>query len=424
MATRVALITPPLDASGGIGRLMSYVLTASPREKVAVRVLDTRGHSSKPILSVIPLTRAWITLILLALSRQVDLAHINLSSHGSSVRKPIMAWTCSLLRIPVILHLHASEYEQFFDQLPQLAKTLLRRTFGSAKTVIVLGEHYREYACQELRVPEQNVTVLLNGCPGPSVAPTIAPRGSDPLRIVFLGRLGSRKGVSEALTALADPLLASESWVATFAGDGDIRLYEREAKALGIAKRVSFCGWVDTKHASALLRESHLLLLPSHAEGLPMSVVEAFANGVPVISTPVGAIRDIVQDRVNGLLVTPGDTSALATALHSLITDETLRLRLAAEARRTWEERLDITSYAAQLTSCWHATAKQPERSERPGPPPERPQQPERSQLPGPRERSEPERLEPPEQSEPGQPERPGPPPKRPQQSERSAPSR
>jgi glycosyltransferase involved in cell wall biosynthesis len=355
MALRVALITPPLDSSGGIGRLMSYVLGSLPDDRIAVRLLDPRGRSRRPALSIFPLARAWLALLLLGLARRVDVAHINLSSHGSSIRKPVMLWTCRLLRIPAILHLHASEYERFYATLPRPVKALLRRTFASADAVLVLGEHYRRYVCEELGVPPRKVRTLLNGCPGPRTAGDPAPRGSDPLRILFLGRLGTRKGVPQALAALADARISRERWVAALAGDGEVALYRDQARSLGIDDRVSFPGWVDAGQASRLLRESHLLLLPSHAEGLPMSVIEAFAHGVPVVSTPVGAISDIVEHDVNGLLVPPGDSAALTEALLRLLGDEPLRLRLAANARRAWEKRLSIAAYTRELTSCWQA---------------------------------------------------------------------
>jgi glycosyltransferase involved in cell wall biosynthesis len=361
MAKRVALITPPLDASGGIGRLMSYVLANVSGDDVAVRLLDPRGHSRRPILSIFPLMRAWAAFVALALTRRVDLAHINVSSHGSSIRKSIMSWTSRLLGVPVVLHLHASEYQRFFAGLPRPAKALLRRTFASADTVIVLGEHYREYVCRELEVPAGNVTVLLNGSPGPTAAPVIEPRADGPLRIVFLGRLGSRKGVGDALVALADPRLRSEQWHASFAGDGEVQRYRAQAQDLGIGDRVSFCGWVDTEQTSRLLGESHLLLLPSHAEGLPMSVIEAFAHGVPVLSTPVGSIPDIVQDEANGLLVAPGHTDALTQAMLRLLHDEPLRLRLARNARHTWEQQLSIASYTRELLSCWEEVLDVPQ---------------------------------------------------------------
>jgi glycosyltransferase involved in cell wall biosynthesis len=353
VAKRIALITPPLDSSGGIGRLMSYVLSTLSDAEIEITQLDPRGHSPYPLLSVFPLARAWAMLVLLGLTRRIDLAHINISSHGSSIRKPFLFWTCRLFRIPAVIHLHASEYQKFFASLPRWARAILARTFASADAVIVLGEHYRCFVCRELRVPPCKVEVILNGSPGPFTVPRTKPRGTDPLRLLFLGRLGLRKGVPEALAALADSRLRAEPWLASFAGDGDVEHYERRATELGLRDRVTFYGWVDPTRATELLSESHLLLLPSRAEGLPMAVIEAFAHGVPAVSTPVGAIPDVLEDGVNGLLIPAGDASALADALLTLIHDEPLRLQLAQNARRLWEERLGIGPYTRALVSCW-----------------------------------------------------------------------
>lgn len=353
MGIRVALITPPLDSSGGIGRLMSYVIQTMSADDIAIRLLDPRGHSRRPILSILPLSRAWLELVLLGLTGGVDIAHINISSHGSSLRKAIMLWTCRVLRIPTILHLHASEYPAFFGSLPRLGKAVIRRTFSSAAVVMVLGGKWRDYVSHELQVPADKVAVMLNAAPGPTTIQAPKARGADPLRILFLGRLGARKGVPEILRALADSRVRREPWVAVLAGDGEIALYRAEAQKLGLADRVTFSGWVDAGHAQQLLSESDLLLLPSHAEGLPMSVIEAFAHGIPVVSTPVGAIPDIVENEINGLLVPSGDSVQLADALLRLMDDEPLRLMLAQNARRTWEERLTVGSYARDLALCW-----------------------------------------------------------------------
>ncbi len=354
MPTRVALITPPLDSSGGIGRLMTYVVTSMSADDIVIRVLDPRGHSKRPILSVFALIRAWIELLLMALSGRVDIAHINVSSHGSSIRKPVMLWTCRLFRIPTILHLHASEYPEFFTPLPHIAKRFLRHTFSSADVVLVLGFAWRDYVCAELQVPAQKVRVLLNAAPGPMSREPLQPRGLHPLRILFLGRLGARKGVPDLLRALADPRFRGESWTVTLAGDGDVESYRTEADGLGIADRVTFSGWVDAGETRQMLIDSHLLVLPSHAEGLPMSLIEAFAHSVPVVTTPVGSIPDIVESYVNGLLVEPGNSAQLANAILTLMRDEPLRLKLAENARRTWEERLDIASYSRDLSRYWH----------------------------------------------------------------------
>jgi glycosyltransferase involved in cell wall biosynthesis len=343
---RVVLVSPPLDASGGIGRVMSYALAALP-PGTPVRVLDSRGHARHPVLSLFPLLRVCATLAVLGLTRAADVAHVNLSSHGSTLRKWAVVAVCRAVRVPVVLHLHASSYPAFFDRLPGAAQRAVRRMFQRAASVVVLSESWRAYVCGTLAVPPGRVTVLPNAAPAGCVP---AGLGNRP-EVLFLGRLGERKGVPELLAALTRPGLAHVH--TTLAGDGPVEEYRRRAADLGLAARTHLPGWVDAATARDLLARAHVLVLPSHAEGSPMAVIEAFAHGVPVVATPVGGIPELVTDGVDGLLVPPGDPDALAAALIRLLTDEPLRAGLAAGARATWARTHTMDAYAAGLSDVW-----------------------------------------------------------------------
>jgi glycosyltransferase involved in cell wall biosynthesis len=135
-------------------------------------------------------------------------------------------------------------------------------------------------------------------------------------------------------------------WSITMAGDGDIAGSRKRAQELGLLDRVTFTGWLDAEQVDDLLESSDVLVLPSYAEGLPMSVIEAFAHGVAVIATPVGAIPEIVIDGESGLLVPAGDTGALC--------------ELARAGRKMWEKDLDITEYAVRLSTIWRTVAAHP----------------------------------------------------------------
>jgi glycosyltransferase involved in cell wall biosynthesis len=354
----VALVTPPLDSSGGIGRLMSYVVATVPSSDYDIVLLDSRGHGRHPALSIFSLTWVLVSLVGMKAMRRVDLAHINMAERGSSVRKIAVGGVCRLLRIPFVLHLHASEFQAFFDPLPTPLKALVRCTFSNADLVLVLGQAWRDYLCDDVGLPRNRVSILLNAAPGPSGPAQLKAKVGDPLNLLFLGRLGIRKGVPELLTALSDHRLRNERWVATLAGDGDVNLYRKEAQRLDLADRLTFPGWVSMAETQELLRQSDVLVLPSHAEGLPMSVIEAFANSVPVVSTRVGALPDVIENGVNGLLIEPGNSGELLNALMTLLHDDNFRMTLAKNARRTWERHLDMATYTTTLTSNWRRLAR------------------------------------------------------------------
>jgi glycosyltransferase involved in cell wall biosynthesis len=93
-----------------------------------------------------------------------------------------------------------------------------------------------------------------------------------------------------------------------------------------------------------------VLVLPSHAEGLAMSVLEGLSHGLAVVTTPVGAHLEVIEPEVSGLFVPPGDVAALAGALARVVEDETLRKRLAKGARHRFLAEFDVRGYSSQLT--------------------------------------------------------------------------
>jgi glycosyltransferase involved in cell wall biosynthesis len=171
--------------------------------------------------------------------------------------------------------------------------------------------------------------------------------------------LGARKGAPDLLQALAG-LRSDLGWSITMAGDGDIAGSRKRAQELGLLDRVTFTGWLDAEQVDDLLESSDVLVLPSYAEGLPMSVIEAFAHGVAVIATPVGAIPEIVIDGESGLLVPAGDTGALCDVIQTLCVDADMRQKLARAGRKMWEKDLDITEYAVRLSTIWRTVAAHP----------------------------------------------------------------
>jgi glycosyltransferase involved in cell wall biosynthesis len=138
-------------------------------------------------------------------------------------------------------------------------------------------------------------------------------------------------------------------WMATLAGDGPIDEFRNLAEDLGIVERLHFTGWLDQSAVGTLCAGADVLVLPSHAEGLAMSVLEGLSHGLAVITTPVGAHSEVIEPEVSGILVPPGDVAALAGALVRVIEDEGLRRRLAKGARDRFLEGFDVRRYAARL---------------------------------------------------------------------------
>lgn len=359
--TVLVVIPGGLEHGGGIGRQMGYFLQARKGHGggLTYRIIDSRGPwflgSSRlhTILAGLYLTSAIAKLIWARLFAMPCLVHVNITGRGSTVRKIVFLTFAQILGLRYLLHVHDYDYAEEYRRRSRLMQMLIVRAFGGAAKVLVLGKRDQKLLSDLLKLPLDRLMVLHNAVPDPGPILKSTRPAEAPCELLFLGHMSARKGVPELLQALADPALASRRWRATLAGGGQLEEYRRLASSLGISERVHFLGWVDDAGVKALSTKADILVLPSHAEGLAMAVLEGLSHGLAVVTTPVGAHPEVIEPDVSGILVPPGDISALAEALARVIGDERLRQRLGSGARRRFLERFEVSGYADRL-ACIH----------------------------------------------------------------------
>lgn len=162
-----------------------------------------------------------------------------------------------------------------------------------------------------------------------------APAGTAGRRLLFVGRLAAVKGVPVLLHALKGVVQDHPDVRLTLIGDGPERAaLEAEARALGLAGVVDFLGYKAQAEVAVALRDADIFVLPSFAEGLPVVLMEALAARVVVLTTRIAGVGELVEDRVSGRLVAPGDPEALEQALRELLDASPEQRRAMGEAGR------------------------------------------------------------------------------------------
>lgn len=348
------LVATPLGrgGKGGIDRMMDNVrmeLAKNPSENMTVRFAATRGGGHiffSPFFLLAFLTR----MVTLRLLGRCDLVHINLASRGSTWRKLAVGALARTLKIPYIIHLHGGEHREFVAGAGPALQRNMRCLYTNASRVVVLGQVWRRFVEERLAVAPGRVVVLPNATPRMRLEHWIDAEGMA--RVLYLGELGSHKGTPQLVEALAR-LKDWPDWRAVLAGNGEVDKTRGEIGRLGLSGRVSVPGWIGPEETENLLAGSDILVLPSFAENLPMSVIEGMANGLAIVASPVGAIPDIIRHEETGILIPPGDVEALAGALKRLITDADLRTLLGASARAFHRENLEMSEYIRKLTTIW-----------------------------------------------------------------------
>jgi glycogen(starch) synthase len=237
--------------------------------------------------------------------------------------------------IPYAVVLHGSDVPGYqperFEWLYPLLKPVVRRVWRDAQQVIAVSKSLRDLALETW--PRGTISVIENGVDTGAFSPAASkPPREGSLRVITAAQLIERKGLRFLLMAL------TERERLTICGTGP---QQPELQALAVSlkvqDRVRFAGAVEPEKMPEFFKAADAFVLPSLQEGLPLALLEAMACGLAIVATRVGGIPAVLKDGENALVVDPGNSPQLRTALERLL-DPGLRQRLGREARRTAEQ--------------------------------------------------------------------------------------
>lgn len=343
------MIGTSFETMGGVATVVRGYKDAGLFERC--RVIYLASHQDGHFL--VKLSRAMICLfqlIAVLIRYPIQIAHFHMASRQSFWRKFLLFVVCRMFGVRTILHLHGAEFMQFYNQVSgRFGKRCITFLFNSADRIIVLSPSWEKDIATFTE--NRNISVIYNAVPLPDI------RASDALNadrcILFLGRLGRRKGIYDLLKAFKDVNSVIPNCRLVCAGDGELEKARELADELEIGEQVDIPGWIGLDTREKLLRHATIFVLPSYAEGLPMSLLEAMAAGLPVVTTNVGGIPDVVTEGVEGLIIEPGDVAALGKAMTRILKDEELRLRLGSSGRRKIEAQLSIETAVEKVAAVY-----------------------------------------------------------------------
>lgn len=196
----------------------------------------------------------------------------------------------------------------------------------------------KDAAIQREKFNTERIRVIYSGLPAQSdtsqpLPETVSnlPSSAYPV-ITVLANIREMKGHADILNAMPAILKKFPNTMLIFAGRDDSNgAIKKQALTLGVAEHILFPGYV--RNTTALLEQSHIFCLPSHWEGLPVSIIEAMRAGLPIITTPVGGIPEMVTDRIECIMIPPGAPQRLADAVIELSSDTDFAQKLGSIAR-------------------------------------------------------------------------------------------
>lgn len=342
---KILMVGTSLNTMGGIAAVARVYESTGLFERFRVHYLATHCDGG-PLAKLRIMLCAYARFAGMLLTGQVGLIHVHVASHASFWRKSGFFLLAFLCRVPSILHLHGGGFAVFYgQQCGPLRRAYIRYVFNHASSVLVLSGGWQAWVRSISRNP--HVETMFNPVALPDSIAAWPSRAAG--SVLFLGKLGKAKGVDDLLLACAELSERCPALHLALGGDGDRGAVQRQADALGVTRHVELLGWVQGEQKTRLLNSCRIYVLPSYFEGLPMSILEAMACGVPVIATAIGGIPEAIEDGVEGYLLAPGDVAGLAERIERLLSDDALAQRMGAAGRRKVERQFATAAVMPRL---------------------------------------------------------------------------
>lgn len=227
-------------------------------------------------------------------------------------------------RKKIIMHIHMG------NQLNEHTENgLFLWHLKKADRIVLLAQRWEKLFKEKFHTIETPTTVLYNACDPVGRVPYENKHKS----IIFAGYMDDNKAPNILLDAWAKLKDKYSDWKVTLMGNGDIDRFVNMAHEKGLQDCVEFTGYVRGQKKVYYFTHAAIYVLCSYNEGFPMVVLEAWAYGIPIVSTPVGGLPDVIVENKNCCTFDFGDSDGLADRLERLINDEDLRKEMSQYER-------------------------------------------------------------------------------------------
>ncbi len=340
---------------GGITTLTDAILKSELQTDYRFHYIASQAEDySKPRKMIIALS-AFVHFAVRVLLDRPSLAYVHIGSNASLYRESGFIILAKLFRTRVLTHFHAGDLDQYYFKQNAVGRAFIRWALGRSDRIIAVSDASAR-ALRELE-DSLDISVVANAI-DTSLFGTRSPHRQENkiVRLLFVGAAGKLKGERDLIQALG--LLKARRDLelrVSFIGHGTedlTQLCDEE----GIAGMVEHLGPVSMSKRVKYFEDADIFVLPTYAEAMPISVIEAMASGLAVITTPVGGIPELVSDGVDCSLFPPGDISALADTIARLAIDPEARETIGAQAQIKARQHWDIDNYVLRLAKEIKAT--------------------------------------------------------------------
>lgn len=267
----------------------------------------------------------------------------------SLIERLVICLICRLFRVKNILFFRNSGVLDLMNS--SISKWVMRNLLSIPTTIAVQGRQWKQKFV-EAGVSKNRVVIIPNWLP-PHLKVTDSEKSiskKEIIHFIFIGWVVKAKGIKTILSSIKELSEKNIPFRFTIVGGGSLEEWVKEYIKKQNWSHVEITGWKSSNEVYEYLKKSHVFVLPTyHKEGFPNALLEAMANGLPAISTNLGAISDSLLNGVNGFLVSPKDSTELAMVMQKYIESPNLIEQQSIQTLEIVSRRHDLNVNCAKL---------------------------------------------------------------------------
>lgn len=310
MTKIIFLGVSPFKGKGGISSVLIEYSKIFPK---SIFVITT--SSSNKLVKLFYGIFAMFKCFYLPIIYPKSIFHIHGASYNSFSRKYLYFKILSFFKVKIIYHIHGAEFHLFYSNSSNKIKKKIQYMINNVDGLICLSNYWKDFFENEFS--PKKIKIIPNIVSYPVLQKS---KTKVQFEILFLGYISERKGIwllLDVIESIKEKL--SNRVVFNIGGNGEVEKLLQSLKTKKLESIVNYVGWVSGENKNTLMNRADAFILPSYNEGLPISILEAMTYKLPIISTNVGGISEVVKNKVNGFLLEPGNADELKKALEYVV---------------------------------------------------------------------------------------------------------
>ena len=333
---------------GGISTLIGEILNSDLKEDFAIEYIESQAEDFQRFDKLIFAIKAVLQFLAQVITKNPSLVYVHIGSNASLYRESFFVVLAKMFGKKTGAHFHAGDVEEYLEKQRSLGRKYISWAISRSDKLIAVSKDSAN-KLQKL-APKNEIEIIVNAIDTKPFAfsPNRLAERKGIVRLLFIGAMGKLKGETDLADVIKMIAKKHSDFRVSFLGFGSENL-EKYCKKIGIENFIEFIGAVSLNDRIEFFEKADIFVLPTYAEAMPMSVIEAMAAGLPTVSTTVGGIPELIEETEEGFLVEPANIEKLAEKLSVLIENQDLRIKMGKKAQEKVGKELDFDIYTEKL---------------------------------------------------------------------------